>query len=375
MKIKKFKANNFSEALSMVKKELGDDAVILSSSQIKEDKKSFVEVLAAVEYDNESFGKLDPIATLKDSISRDQNIHKKDKKVTDDFDLKSEIKSLRNMIEEMRNRGYGLSLPVDKMEIFHFLKERNIFEEFAFRICEKAQDIEEVPGIILSDLKECQKAVDEQRIIMLIGATGVGKTTTIAKLAARAIRSGKRISIVSLDTYRIGAIEQMRIYARIMGVPFEIVSDIKALNNVLKKHSDKDNIFIDTTGRNPLDEDYVEGIKAICQDRSIQTHLLLSLNSNSEFLIESYKYYSKVPVDLIAFTKADEAVRFGSIYNMSILYKKPVAYVTTGQSVPDDIEFPELEELSILALKCGHFKNFSKSQNREDFYGLGKVRI
>lgn len=374
MKIKKFKANNFSDALTLVRKELGDDAVILSSSQIKEGKETFVEVLAAIEYDNDFYSKPEHLATIKGSLSEVQKTYEEDEKKPDDcFDLKSEIKILRNMIEEMRLRGYGLSLPAHKMEMLHFLKERTIFEEFAFRICEKAQDIDEIPEILLSDLKECKKTEDTKKIIMLIGATGVGKTTTIAKLAARAIRSGKRITIVSLDTYRIGAIEQMRIYARIMGVPFEIVTDVKALNSVLNRHSDKDHIFIDTTGRNPLDEDYVESLKALCQSRSIQTHLLLSLNSNSEFLIESYKCYCKVPIDFIAFTKADEAVRFGAIYNMSILYRKPVAYITTGQSVPNDIEFPEVEELATLSLKCGHFKKSSKSQNKEDLYGCRTV--
>jgi flagellar biosynthesis protein FlhF len=376
MKIKKFKAGNFSEALTIVKKELGEDAIILSSSQLKDGKESFVEVLAAVEYDNEPYKRYENGTAMGDSIIGNQKGYEEEKRAGKGyFDVQYEIKMLRNMLEEMKNRGYGLSLPVEKMEIFHFLKERTIFEEFAFRICEKARDIEEVSEIILSDLKGCKNTDDTKRIIMLIGTTGVGKTTTIAKLAARAIRSGKRISIVSLDTYRIGAIEQMRIYARIMGVPFEVVSDIKALNSVLNKYSDKDQIFIDTTGRNPLDENYIKSLKQICLEKDIQTHLLLSLNSSSEFLLESYKYYSKVPVDFIAFTKADEAVRFGTIYNMSILYKKPVAYMTTGQSVPDDIEFPEVEELAFLTLKCGQYKKSSKSQFMEDLYDFGKVRI
>jgi flagellar biosynthesis protein FlhF len=369
MKIKKIKAGTFSEALEIVKKEMGDDSVILSSSQIKEGDNICVEVVAAIEYEESITKKSFNMDFMKKegNLKKDGISLKEDNVLNDFYDLKSEVKRLRNAIEEMKSRGCGISMPSEKIEIFHFLKERSIFEEFAFRICEKAKDIEEIPKLILSDLSDFRKPDIDKRIIMLIGTTGVGKTTTIAKLSARAIREGKRIAVISLDTYRIGAIEQMRIYTKILGVPFEIVSDSRALKGILDKYSDKDNIFIDTTGRNPFDEAYINNLRLICQSEdSIQTHLLISLNSSNDFLLESFKYYNKIPFDCIAFTKADEAIRFGTIYNMSILYKRPVAYITVGQSVPDDIEFLTTEELSNLALRCGRFKKNTKMEEVYD---------
>lgn len=374
MKIKKIKAGTCSEALEIVRKEMGDDAVILSSSQVKEGGKIYVEVMAAIEYDeNLKENNFNTEFLQKEgNLKRDRLSMEKNTALNDLYDLKSEIARLRSAIEEMKNRGYGLSMSAEKMEIFHFLKERAIFEEFALRICEKTKDIEEIPKLVLSELSDFRKTEDKKKIVMLIGATGVGKTTTIAKLAARAIKEGKKTAVISLDTYRIGAIEQMRIYTKILGIPFDVVSDRRKLKGILEKYSDKDRIFIDTTGRNPFDEHYINDIRLICQDEdSIQTHLLLSLNSSNDFLLESYKYYNKIPFDFIAFTKADEAIRFGAIYNMSILYKRPVAYVTTGQSVPDDIEFLTLEELSSLALRCGKFRKNSK---REEVYGNTTLR-
>lgn len=367
MKIKKFRANNFSEALMLVKKEMGDDAVILTTSEEKNGAGVSVEVLAAVDFDMGGSSKSGHISNKPVNKTAEIKQKSADMKILPselehygfilNAEIKNEIEKLRNAIDGMKNCGYEISLPAKKMGIFNFLKERSVAEEFAVCICKKAADIDDIPSLILSDINMNQPVNDNKKAIMLIGPTGVGKTTTIAKLSARAIRDGKRTAIISLDTYRIGAIEQVRIYSRIMGIPLEITDDINGLKKALSKHSDKDAIFIDTTGRNPMDEDYLNKLRYIYEQQpSIQMHLLLSMNSSYDFMIESHRYYSSLPIDCIAFTKVDEAVRFGSIYNLLILYKKPVAYITTGQNVPDDIEFPDSEKLTNLVLKCGHFQ-------------------
>ncbi len=356
MKIKKFKARNFSEALDLVKKELSEEAVILSTEE-KKGIRPFVEVTAAVDYDNVSDG--DNGAGRKHA-DLSQEVGHEDRKsgpaatAWDDSlcEIKNEIGNLREIIEDIKSNGYRLSLPPEKKAVFHFLTERSIREEFALRICEKAGDLSGVPSMISADIRV--KAHDtNKKAVMLIGPTGVGKTTTIAKLSARAIKEGKKAAIVNLDTYRIGAVEQVRIYSRIMGIPLSVATNAKELEDSLLKFTEsRDIIFIDTTGRNPRDESHVNEILSMCQIKvPMEVHLLMSASCDDDFMIDAYRFYRRLPVDCIAFTKIDEAARFGSLYNLLLTYQKPVAFITTGQKVPDDLKFVTPEKLSNLILR------------------------
>ncbi len=370
MKIKHFEANSFSEALGLVKKEMGEDAIILSSEQRK-GRRPAVVVTAAVDYDADD-KTMNSEFRIQNSEQKTNNIKQRiQNSVTPPSDFKTilssnlpesdsqnlssvmeELGRLRESIECMRSSGYELTLPHDKKIIRQFLIERAIGEEFALSLCKKADSLNEIPSLITTNIKTRQQLITDKKAVMLIGPTGVGKTTTIAKLSACAVRDGKSAAIVSLDTYRIGAIEQMRIYARIMGIPMDIAATVNELRQSLAKYSSKDIIFIDTTGRNPSEESYINEIKHICDTGfSIEVHLLMSVNSDYDFMAASHKHYSKIPIDSIAFTKTDEAVRFGSLYNLSLLYNKPIAYITTGQKVPGDIEFPSDERIAEMILK------------------------
>jgi flagellar biosynthesis protein FlhF len=119
----------------------------------------------------------------------------------------------------------------------------------------------------------------------------------------------------------------------------------------ISKHKNKDVIFIDTMGRNPLDSSYAKELRLVYSlGAPIETHLLMSTGLDDLYMTDSYKHYSKFPIDCIGVTKMDEASRYGNIFNLSALYKKPIAYVTTGQSVPEDIAFPSRESLTDLIL-------------------------
>jgi len=353
MRIKKFEAKDFSEALALVKKEMGEGAIILSS-ETRNGLRRKVVVTAAVDHDMDLTIQNTEVKGQNTQTPRPLNISNSlpQYQHADIASLREEIGRLRKSIEYMRNMGYEISLLPEKKIILQFLRERSVSEEFALALCKKANNLDEIPSLIASDIKIHGSLIEEKKRIMLIGPTGVGKTTTIAKLSAHALKKGKSVAIVNLDTYRIGAIEQMRIYSKIMGIPMHIASNMDEVGNALSKYADRDIIFIDTTGKNPTEETYINEIRRIC-DRGffIEVHLLISVNSDYNFMLKAHNYYSRVPVDYIAFTKVDEAVRYGSIYNLCVLYQKPVVYITTGQKVPGDIEFPSGKEIADLVLR------------------------
>jgi flagellar biosynthesis protein FlhF len=252
----------------------------------------------------------------------------------------------------MKSKGFEMELPEPRKKIFRFLRKRAVQEEFALKLAaDEPNTMAELMTAMAKDILTCGE-VRSRKVVMLIGPTGVGKTTTIAKLAARAIKDGKKAAMINLDTYRIGAIEQIRIYAKIMGIPFDIAASIEELKQSLVKFEKRDTIFIDTTGRNPRDKKYIEELRMLFSlGIPIETHLLMSASSDDEFMAAAYRHYKNLPIDCLAFTKTDEALKFGSIYNMASLYRKPVAYITTGQSVPADIAFPDSERLAAMVLK------------------------
>jgi flagellar biosynthesis protein FlhF len=234
-----------------------------------------------------------------------------------------------------------------------YLKKRAIREDLAWKLCRRTEGLKDLLKSISDDMATYGGA-NNKKVVIVVGPTGVGKTTTIAKLSARAVKNGKRVAMINLDTYRIGAIEQIRIYARIMGIPLDIASDTEELRTALSKHSEKDIVFIDTTGRNPRDDTYIDELLRVYDlGFPVETHVLMSASSDDEFMVESHRHYRRLPIDCIGVTKLDEVVRLGSIYNLSSLYEKPVAYVTTGQKVPQDIDFPNSERLADMILNNG----------------------
>ncbi len=357
MKIKKYTAKTYKDALELIKRELGENALILSSKEKKGSNPS-VEITAAVDYDD-GFLTEDNKLNLKTPHfeSKFSNTH-----------LASIYKNNKDAIKEP-NEAYlekknseapfkpfkpfndiGLKKESfskqQKSELLSFLKKNSIKEDFAISLCDKSDNLDEIILLMKQQLK-IKDISSNSKIIMMIGPTGVGKTTTLAKLSAKALKEGKRVGIINLDSYRIGACEQIRIYARIMGVPLFIASNHQTLKEGIERFlRNRDIIFIDTMGRNPKDESYIKFLSDICfSNISIDLHLLLSANSDNEFILETYGFYKKLPISCIGFTKIDEAVRFGSLYNLLMTSRKPLTYLTTGQKVPDDIEFPSSESL------------------------------
>jgi flagellar biosynthesis protein FlhF len=363
MKIKKFTARTFSEALEMVKRELSRDAVILATEE-KKGLRPRVEVTAGIDDDHETaFIRSSQVGsqslrtnhvgarTHEAAPSAPVGVPPATPRSGGD-ELQGELAGLRTMIEGMKNNGYELALPSKKKAMLNFLQERSIREEYALRLCDKTVEISEIPLMLSADIK-IKRHAGTRKAVMLIGPTGVGKTTTIAKLAAQAVKAGKKAALINLDTYRIGATEQIRIYARILGIPLATATNpAEFRSNLVKFAATSDVVFIDTTGRNPRDDEYIRDMAELCKtDVPLEVHLLMSANTDDECMIEAYRSYRKLPIDYIAYTKIDEALRFGSLYNLLLTYQKPVAYLTTGQRVPGDIEHATVSRLASLIVQ------------------------
>lgn len=191
------------------------------------------------------------------------------------------------------------------------------------------------------------------KVVALIGATGVGKTTTLAKIAAKfVLEKGVSAAMITADTYRISAVDQLKTYSDIIGLPLEIVYSPDALKKAIDKHSNKQLILIDTAGRSQYN-DYQ--MKELCEflavDKNIEKHLVMSATTKNRDAEAILEHFSVCKPDRVIFTKTDETSSIGLVPNL--LHKKKIAlsYLTDGQSVPDDIHPASIEKLAELLLR------------------------
>ena len=244
-----------------------------------------------------------------------------------------------------------------------FLKDRDVQESIAKKILEIVQRqinigernketiinaMKVVAREYLGDIKTIDKDPRKgPNVYVFLGPTGVGKTTTLAKIAAKlSIVENKKIGLITADTYRIAAVEQLRTYSEILSIPLDVIYEAKELQNALHKFKDKDYILIDTAGRShkskELKSDYDE---LISQIPNATVFLVMSMTTGfkeMKSIIDSYHFIDDYR---LLFTKLDEAVNYGNILNVKVLTGKALSYFTIGQSVPDDIEDADKERI------------------------------
>jgi flagellar biosynthesis protein FlhF len=198
--------------------------------------------------------------------------------------------------------------------------------------------------------------------ILFAGPTGVGKTTTIAKIAAtQSLWGNKKVVLMTSDTYRIAAVEQLRTYAKILGIPIEIASDPKETQSAVKKHKDADLILLDTAGRSHYDGTRIDELRTLYDAYMPDSvHLVMAANINYRDMLDVIERMGVVPLSALLFTKLDETASYGTIFNVLHDMELPVSFFTIGQNVPNDIEIAQGDKF--VELLFGHGPSLRKPE-------------
>lgn len=198
---------------------------------------------------------------------------------------------------------------------------------------------------------ECKKG--KSKVIVLVGPTGAGKTSTLAKLAANSkFTVNKKVALISVDTYRVSALEHLSNFAGLAQLPMSAVYSAQELKGALVAHEDKDLIFIDTAGRSPRDEQYLKELKTYMElGKPDEIHLVLPANMKSIDLIDCLRRFERLGINRIIFTKIDETSSLGSLVNLQDETDNPISYITNGQTIPDDIKLANEQALARLILR------------------------
>lgn len=358
MKIKRYFARDMREALAKVREEQGPDAVILSNKKID----GGIEIVAAVDYDENLFTPALVEAETAPEPSRETAAEAPAASAAAPHVVWSQDPSMQAMRDEINGIRELLETQLSGLAWGELGKRKPVRAALVRKLSslgltprvvrELAAQAPETLGIDAAWRKALgvfahripsveDQLLNDGGVIALLGPTGVGKTTTAAKLAARfALRHGaEQVALVTADTYRVGAVEQLRTYARIMNVPVRVTKNTQELRSALEDLYDRRLVIVDTAGMSQRDVRLGEQLKMITDGSPmVQPYLVMSAVSQYRVAEESIRAFSKVDLDGCIITKLDECSELGGLLSALIEHQLPVAYTTNGQRVPEDLQ-------------------------------------
>lgn len=285
--------------------------------------------------------------------------------------LTNQLGELQSLVEELCAGGAANSrpdLPEAQFRVFTDMIQADIDEATARDLLEQARtssngEAPTDPLILKSRIAQLLEdevrtagpiatATAECRVVAMVGPTGVGKTTTIAKLAANfRLREKKRVGLITVDTYRVAAVEQLRTYADIIDLPMEVVATPREMREAVARLQYLDLILMDTAGRSPRDEVRIQELKSMLGEaKPAEVHLVLSSTSGSQSLLGTIERFAEVGATAMLLTKLDEATSYGHLLPVVRNSQLPLSYLTDGQDVPDDIQVAQSRKVAQLLL-------------------------
>jgi flagellar biosynthesis protein FlhF len=284
--------------------------------------------------------------------------------------VQTQLSELQEMVHELcrRNDTPGHDLPEELFQLFTELLDSDLSEELARELVERVRS--ETKGSRIDDLlmvkARLARMIESEvrvagpigttpgrcRLVALVGPTGVGKTTTIAKLAANyRLKEKRRVGLITVDTYRIAAVEQLRTYADIIDLPMQVVSTPREMREAVGRMDNLDLILLDTAGRSPKDEVRIQELRAfLTEAEADEVHLVLSSVAGGRALEQTAERFAAAGTTALLFTKLDEASGLGNILPLIRTSNLPLSYLTNGQNVPADIEVADSMRVARLIL-------------------------
>ncbi|MCR5310338.1 MAG: flagellar biosynthesis protein FlhF [Lachnospiraceae bacterium] len=395
MIIKKFQAKTENEAVEAAKKELGTNVVVMNVRNVKRKgifaflKPNLTEVTVALEEESErkeaapapaarditeALGKIAPIV---EKAEREKAFATYDKQgevkpqapaAPKETVIEEKLENIQTLIRENLKQGEEPKEekpePAEENELSTFFKllkktmtDNEVNEEYANQIVdETAKTVKPDTPIDVALANIYQKMILKfgkaatispaehgPKVVFFVGPTGVGKTTTIAKIASKfSVEKHKKVALLTADTYRIAAAEQLRTYANILEVPFRIIYTIEEMESALKDFMDFDYVFVDTAGHSHQNREQksVMGSFVHSVDGTVEKEVFLVVSATTKYrdLMGIADAYSEITEYKLIFTKLDETTALGNLLNLKLYTGADLSYVTCGQNVPDDIE-------------------------------------